>query len=281
MVTGEDVARRWVGERFPGARAAWLGGRVVAVIASPTSDLDVHCAVGWTARFASLLDVLRELGGGVDPSFIDPASPWQNGTCESFNGRFRDEFLTAEQFGSMLEVQVLAEDWRIEYNTYRPTARWTSSPPRPTGRRGAPPNRARPHQRSHTPWHHNRGPVNPRWHSRVSIPPRARRPVRLHRQPCRLMTVETYSSDIWLSTDDWAEAFAARDFGTPHNEARDQIWEELFTILMDSVSKTSVIRRASHQDLAVTWQASGACWLSNLAGRRGGVRMGVPLHLER
>jgi len=40
--------------------------------------------------------------------------------CESFNGRFRDEFLTTEQFGSMLEVQVLAEDWRIEYNTYRP-----------------------------------------------------------------------------------------------------------------------------------------------------------------
>jgi len=35
---------------------------------------------------------------GVDPSFIDPASPWQNGTCESFNGRFRDEFLTTEQF---------------------------------------------------------------------------------------------------------------------------------------------------------------------------------------
>lgn len=57
---------------------------------------------------------------GVDPSFIDPSSPWQNGTCESFNGRFRDEFLTTEQFGSMLEVQVLAEDWRIEYNTYRP-----------------------------------------------------------------------------------------------------------------------------------------------------------------
>jgi len=44
----------------------------------------------------------------------------QNGTRESFNGRFRDEFLTTEQFGSMLEVLALAEDWRIEYNTYRP-----------------------------------------------------------------------------------------------------------------------------------------------------------------
>jgi putative transposase len=57
---------------------------------------------------------------GVDPAFIDPGSPWQNGVCESFNGRFRDEFLACEQFNTLREVQVLAEDWRIEYNTYRP-----------------------------------------------------------------------------------------------------------------------------------------------------------------
>ena len=35
------------------------------------------------------------------------------------------------------------------------------------------------------------------------------------------------------SADDWAEAFEAPDPGTPHNEARDQIWEELLTILVD------------------------------------------------
>jgi hypothetical protein len=51
--------------------------------------------------------------------------------------------------------------------------------------------------------------------------------------PIREMTVETDSSDIWLSAGDWAEAFEAPDPGTPHNEARDQIWEELLTILMD------------------------------------------------
>jgi len=56
----------------------------------------------------------------VDTAFIDPGSPWQNGYSESFNGRFRDEFLTTEQFDTLLEAQVLAEDWRIEYNTYRP-----------------------------------------------------------------------------------------------------------------------------------------------------------------
>ena len=52
--------------------------------------------------------------------------------------------------------------------------------------------------------------------------------------PAKGMTVETHWSDMWLSADDWAEAFEAPDPGTPHNEARDQIWEELLTILMDS-----------------------------------------------
>jgi DNA helicase IV len=51
--------------------------------------------------------------------------------------------------------------------------------------------------------------------------------------PTEGMTVTTSWSDIWLSADDWAEAFEAPEPGTPHNEARDQIWEELLTILMD------------------------------------------------
>jgi hypothetical protein len=48
------------------------------------------------------------------------------------------------------------------------------------------------------------------------------------------MTVTTHWSDIWLSAGDWAEAFEAPDPGTPHNEARDQIWAELLAVLMDS-----------------------------------------------
>ena len=52
--------------------------------------------------------------------------------------------------------------------------------------------------------------------------------------PATGMTVETHWSDIWLSAADWAEAFEAPDPGTPHNEARDQIWAELLAILMDS-----------------------------------------------
>jgi DNA helicase IV len=51
--------------------------------------------------------------------------------------------------------------------------------------------------------------------------------------PAKPMTVETHWSDIWLSADDWAEAFGAAEPGTPHNEARDQILEELLAILID------------------------------------------------
>jgi DNA helicase IV len=52
--------------------------------------------------------------------------------------------------------------------------------------------------------------------------------------PAKGMTVTTPWSDIWLSADDWAQAFEAPDPGTPHNEARDLIWAELLTILVDS-----------------------------------------------
>jgi putative transposase len=70
-------------------------------------ELTSHALADW-ARF-----------GSVGCVFIDCRASWENGYCESFNGRFRDEFLTTETFGSLLEAQVFAEDWRTEYSTYR------------------------------------------------------------------------------------------------------------------------------------------------------------------
>jgi superfamily I DNA/RNA helicase len=52
--------------------------------------------------------------------------------------------------------------------------------------------------------------------------------------PTRGMTVGTDASDIRLSADDWVEAFETPDPGTPHNDARDQVWEALLTILVDN-----------------------------------------------
>jgi hypothetical protein len=51
--------------------------------------------------------------------------------------------------------------------------------------------------------------------------------------PARGMTVTTHWSDIELTADDWAAAFEAAEPGVPHNEARDQVWEELLTLLQD------------------------------------------------
>src|SRR5689334_9665135 len=59
--------------------------------------------------------------------------------------------------------------------------------------------------------------------------------VRLYEEPPTVgLEVETPYADLRLGADDWAEAFAAPEPGTPHNEARDRIWEELITILMDN-----------------------------------------------
>ena len=51
---------------------------------------------------------------------IEPGKPWQNGTNESFNGKFRDECLSAEWFRNRLEAKVIIEDWRNHYNIVRP-----------------------------------------------------------------------------------------------------------------------------------------------------------------
>ena len=52
--------------------------------------------------------------------YIEPGSPWQNGYVESFHGRLRDECLNREQFWTLTEARVIIEDYRREYNTFRP-----------------------------------------------------------------------------------------------------------------------------------------------------------------
>lgn len=50
----------------------------------------------------------------------EPGSPWENGYCESFNGKLRDELLNREIFYTLEEARVLIENWRREYNIIRP-----------------------------------------------------------------------------------------------------------------------------------------------------------------
>ncbi len=57
---------------------------------------------------------------GIQTLYISPGSPWENAYCESFNSRFRDEFLNLEVFTSVLEAKVLSAWWRRDYNEARP-----------------------------------------------------------------------------------------------------------------------------------------------------------------
>ena len=67
---------------------------------------------------AAILRWLTE--AGIDTALIDPGKPWQNGTDESFNGKFRDEFLTLHWFRHRLDAKVGIEQWRRHYNEVRP-----------------------------------------------------------------------------------------------------------------------------------------------------------------
>src|SRR5262249_51443599 len=59
-------------------------------------------------------------GEGINTALIAPGKPWQNGTDESFNGKFRDECLSMEWFRSRAEAVPLIETWRRHFNDVRP-----------------------------------------------------------------------------------------------------------------------------------------------------------------
>ena len=67
----------------------------------------------------------------LGPLFIEPGSPWENGYCESFNGRLRDELLNCEIIYTLQEAKILIENWRFEYNTIRPHKSVGCSRPEP------------------------------------------------------------------------------------------------------------------------------------------------------
>jgi transposase InsO family protein len=56
---------------------------------------------------------------GIDPAYIEPRKPWQNGFAESFVARLRDEFLDGEVFLSVLEARVRLSVWRKYWNEER------------------------------------------------------------------------------------------------------------------------------------------------------------------
>jgi len=68
---------------------------------------------------------------GARTAYIEPGSPWENGYCESFNGKLRDELLNGEVFYTLNEAKVVIETWRRHYNTLRPHSSLQYRPPAP------------------------------------------------------------------------------------------------------------------------------------------------------
>ncbi|MEJ0095011.1 MAG: IS3 family transposase [Methylocella sp.] len=68
---------------------------------------------------------------GAKTAYIMPGSPWENGYCESFNSKLRDELLNGEIFYTLKEAKVVIERWRRHYNTVRPHSSLGYKPPAP------------------------------------------------------------------------------------------------------------------------------------------------------
>jgi DNA helicase IV len=88
--------------------------------------------------------------------------------------------------------------------------------------------------------------------------------VRLYEEPpTEPLLVDTPWGELWLTAQDWAEAFASAEPGTPHNEARDQVWETMLDILVDQADGDEVplhqVRRAlaRHEELT---RVFGRAW---------------------
>lgn len=68
---------------------------------------------------------------GAQTLYITPGSPWENGYCENFDGKLRNELLNGEIHYALREAQVLIEQWRQHYNTVRPHSALGYRPPAP------------------------------------------------------------------------------------------------------------------------------------------------------
>ena len=101
------------------------------------SDLFIMCGVPGHVRSDNgpefVAKAVREwiAAVGAKTAFIEPGSPWENGYCESFNSKLRDELLNGEIFYSLAEAKIIIEAWRSYYNTERPHSSLGYKPPAP------------------------------------------------------------------------------------------------------------------------------------------------------
>jgi len=89
-------------------RLIWCYGKPGSLVLDNGPEFTGKALFAWSKKFDVRLD------------FIRPGKPMENGICESFNGRFRDECLNEVWFRSIDEARTITEEWRQDYNTIRP-----------------------------------------------------------------------------------------------------------------------------------------------------------------
>jgi len=145
----------------------------------------VRCDNGPEMTSNALRDWCRFSRTGA--AFIEPGSPWENPFVESFNSRVRDELLSVEVFSCLTDAKVMIEDFRQDYNRYRPhrahrmmtptafRTGWETTheaapasaalrrryAPAPSDAGGSLPCRNQPTTSSHSRWTGERGPATP------------------------------------------------------------------------------------------------------------------------
>jgi transposase InsO family protein len=72
------------------------------------TEFTSNAMLGWAAQV------------NVELHFIEPGRPMQNGSVESFNGRFRDELLNEHAIPTIFHAHSAIEAWRVDYNDLRP-----------------------------------------------------------------------------------------------------------------------------------------------------------------
>jgi putative transposase len=83
-------------------------GRPATIVSDNGTELTSNAILAWADA--------RQVGW----HYIAPASPWQNGFSESFNGRLRDEMLNETLFSSLQHARAVLEAWRRDFNEVRP-----------------------------------------------------------------------------------------------------------------------------------------------------------------
>ncbi len=83
-------------------------GKPGMIVSDHGTELTSNAILAWCAEHR------------IDWHYIAPGKPMQNGFCESFNGRMRDELLNETLFFGLAHARQTIGTWADDYNTARP-----------------------------------------------------------------------------------------------------------------------------------------------------------------